>query len=39
LWPVGGTYGGSGVFLDNRTLMIGACALKHTRIILLAPCA
>jgi hypothetical protein len=26
LWPFGGTYGGSGIFLDNRTVLLGISA-------------
>jgi hypothetical protein len=29
LWPIGGTYGGGGVFLDNRTIAIGGDLPHH----------
>jgi hypothetical protein len=29
LWPIGGTYGGRGVFFDDRSVVIGHLAPKH----------
>jgi hypothetical protein len=29
LWPIGGTYGGSGLFVDDRTVLVGAGSPHH----------
>src|SRR5882757_2532501 len=29
LWPIGGTYGGGGVFIDDRTVLVGHCSPRH----------